>query len=460
MNWSTHWLEFALWAAVTVAILCCVAILRKKHVRFTARVFIAMVAGAILGLAIYFWGSQSEEKRVVVDELRKYFGLLGFGYVDFLRMLIIPLIPTSIIVGIMKLRDQNELKTMGKRTIITFLCTAAIASLIGLGVGALLGIGRGADLGQAAARDAVTVESIIVQIRGMIPRNPLSSAVNFQLIPVVVFSLFVGIAAVKLAGKRPEKVAPFKALLESFLDIMMGVTSMVLRMTPYGIVGLMAYFLSSQGVGLLVDLGLFLVALVVACLLQVLLVYSGILRFGAGVSPRRFFKAAQPAMMMAFSSRSSMGTLPLTVTTLTHRVRVESRVANFVAPIGAVMNMDACGGIYPALVAIFAANAYGIEMTVVQYIVVVFVAIVASLGTAGVPMGATQFTLVALTAAGLPVEVIGIVVGIDFLVDMFRTATNVTGDMVTAVYVGSKVDAFDRGAFDREEYLDPEGAEA
>ncbi len=453
MDWSTQWLPFALWLAGFALILVGVAILRKKHVRFTARVFIAMLVGAALGVGLFAWGNGSAENRAVVDDLRRYFGLVGFGYVDFLRMLILPLIPTSIVVGIMKLQNQEELKTMGTRTVLTFLCTAAIASMLGLLIGTIMGIGNGADLGQAAPRDPVTVESIITQIRGMIPRNPLASAVNMNIIPVVVFSLFIGIAGVKLLGKNPKKVRPFQELLESFLDIMMGVTSMVLRMTPYGVVGLMAYFMSDRGVGLMVDLGWFLAALIIACVLQVLLVYAGILRFGARVKPFRFFKAAQPAMMMAFSSRSSMGTLPLTVTTLTDRVRVDSKVANFVAPIGAVMNMDACGGIYPALVAVFAANAYGIDMSVMQYVLVLFVSIVASLGTAGIPMGATQFTLVALTAAGLPVEVIGVVVGVDFLVDMFRTATNVTGDMVTATYVGSKINAFNREAFNKEEYI-------
>ncbi len=457
MDWSSQWFPFFLWMVGFACILIGVMLLRKKRIaRFTARVFIAMIAGALLGVALYSWGSISDANRVVVTEIRQYLRLVGFGYVDFLRMLIIPLIPTSIVVGIMRLKNQDELKTMGKRTLCTFLVTAVIASFIGMAIGTVMGIGNGADLGQAAPRDPVTVESIIVQIRGMIPKNPLASAVDLKIIPVVVFALLVGIASVQLLGKSPEKVEPFKKLLESFLDIMMGVTSMVLRLTPYGVVGLMAYFMSDSGVGLVVDLGWFIIALIVACLLQLFIVYSSILRFGAKVSPLKFFKAAQPAMVMAFTSRSSMGTLPVTTTTLTNRIRVDSKVSNFVAPVGSVMNMDACGGIYPAMVAIFAANAYGIEMTLVQYILVLVVSIIASIGTAGIPMGATVFTSLTLTTAGLPVEALGIVVGVDFIVDMFRTATNVTGDMVTATYVASKSGEFDRDAFNRGEYLNQE----
>ncbi|MFA6696690.1 MAG: cation:dicarboxylase symporter family transporter, partial [Sphaerochaeta sp.] len=181
------------------------------------------------------------------------------------------------------------------------------------------------------------------------------------------------------------------------------------------------------------------------------LVYGGLLAFSAKINPFRFFKAASPAMLLAFSSRSSLGSLTMTINTMTDRLKVNSRVANFVGPLGAVMNMDACGGIFPAMVAVFAANAFGIELALSQYVLIVVVSIFASLGSAAVPMGATAFTIITLTTVGLPVEAVGLVAGVDFLVDMFRTMTNVTGDLTTSVVVANALGEFDRDAFNTQD---------
>jgi Na+/H+-dicarboxylate symporter len=197
----------------------------------------------------------------------------------------------------------------------------------------------------------------------------------------------------------------------------------------------------------LVQLGLFVIAVVIACLIQMGLVYGGLLTTFAKINPIRFFRAASPALLLAFSSRSSLGSLTMTIDTMTNRLKVNSRVANFVGPLGAVMNMDACGGIFPAMVAVFAANAFGIDLSISQYVLIVVVSVLASLGSAAVPMGATAFTVITLTTVGLPVEAVGLVAGVDFIVDMFRTMTNVAGDMTTSVIVANSLGEFDREAF-------------
>jgi Na+/H+-dicarboxylate symporter len=222
-------------------------------------------------------------------------------------------------------------------------------------------------------------------------------------------------------------------------------------LTPYGVLALTTYWLSSTGLAALGQLGLFVLAVIFACLLQISLVYGGLLAFLVKINPIRFFKAASPAMLLAFSSRSSLGSLTMTINTMTDRLKVNSRVANFVGPLGAVMNMDACGGIFPAMVAVFAANAFGIELALSQYILIVVVSIFASLGSAAVPMGATAFTIITLTTVGLPVEAVGMVAGVDFLVDMFRTMTNVTGDLTTSVVVANALGEFDRDAFNSQD---------
>jgi hypothetical protein len=247
--------------------------------------------------------------------------------------------------------------------------------------------------------------------------------------------------------KKPDAVKPFEQLLESFLQIVMQLTKIVLRLTPYGVLGLTTYWLSNAGLSAVVHLGIFVLAVIIACLIQMGLVYGSLVSVFAKVNPIRFYRAASPALLLAFSSRSSLGTLTMTISTMTDRLKVNSRVANFVGPLGAVMNMDACGGIFPALVSIFAANAFGIELMFSHYVLIVVVSVLASLGSAAVPMGATAFTVITLTTVGLPVEAIGLVAGVDFLVDMFRTMTNVAGDLTTSVVVANSLGEFDREAF-------------
>ncbi|MFA6732137.1 MAG: dicarboxylate/amino acid:cation symporter, partial [Sphaerochaeta sp.] len=322
---------------------------------------------------------------------------------------------------------------------------------IGLVVGSLFSVGSGMTIGELAKREPSTLTNLFSQFRAFIPSNPVRSASEMQMIPLVVFSVFLGVAAIAVKSKKPEATKPFENLLESFLAIVMELTKIVLRLTPYGVLALTSYWLSSTGLNALVQLGLFVVAIVVACLLQMGIVYSGLLAFSAKINPIRFFRAASPALLLAFSSRSSLGSLTMTVSTMTNRLKVSPRVANFVGPLGAVMNMDACGGIFPAMVSVFAANAFGIDLSLSQYILIVVISVFASLGSAAVPMGATAFTIITLTTVGLPVEAVGLVAGVDFLVDMFRTMTNVAGDLSTSVVVANSLGEFDRDAFNTQD---------
>ena len=443
-----NWMNIIPWLVIFAALLMITAILEKSSkLTFSIRVFISMILGMVLGLALHFWGNEE-----TTGEVRKWFSLIGYGYVDLLRMLIIPLVPTSIIVGLMKLKSENELKQMGGRTIGMFLTTATIASILGLIIASVMKIGKGISTEGLQPRAPEKIGDVITSLRGFIPSNPVSSAANTDMIPLVVFSLFVGVAAVIVIGEDPKKVEPFKNFMDSLLNVVVGVAQLVIRLTPYGVVGLMGYWMSHTGISAISDLGLFVIGIAIACVVQIVFVYGGILIGVSKISVIRFIKAASPAMILAFTSRSSMGTLTLTVNTMINRLKVNSKVANFVGPIGAVMNMDACGGIFPAMVSIFAANAFGIELTIMQYILIIVVSIIASIGSAGVPMGATAFTVITLTTVGLPVEAIGLVAGVDFIVDMFRTSTNVTGDMMTSIVVADKLGEFDREAFNAQKF--------
>ena len=418
----------------------------RTNLSFSIRVFLAMAVGIALGLGVFFTaGSEA------AGDIRRWFSLVGHGYVDLLRMLIIPLVPTSIVAGLLKLKNTSELKQLGGRTIGMFFGTALVASVIGLTLASVLSLGSGVPTEGLAERSPQTITDLLGQFRSFIPSNPVSAAAETKLIPLVVFSLFIGIAAVVEAGKNPSRIEPFANFVEAVLAIVIRVTKFVIKLTPYGVLGLTAYWLSHTGLAAIPSLALFVVGVVLACLIQVLLVYGGLLAGVAKVNPFRFFRAASPAMALAFTSRSSAGTLTLTIDTMINRLKVSPRYANFVGPIGAVMNMDACGGIFPAMVSIFAANAFGIELTAIQYVLIGVVAILASLGSAAVPMGATAFTVITLSTVGLPVEAIGLVAGVDFIVDMFRTATNVTGDLTTSVVVGNSLGEFDRKAFEEQD---------
>ena len=429
-------------------LLIAVLVMMKRRFRlpFSIRVSTALALGALLGLTLFFFAESATR-----DEVRRWTALVGNGYVDLLRMLIIPLVPTSIIAGLLRLSSTEELRKMGIRTISLFLFTAVLAGIIGLLVGSLFSVGSGMTIGELAKREPNTLTNLFSQFRAFIPSNPVRSASEMQMIPLVVFSVFLGVAAITVKSKKPEATKPFENLLESFLAIVMELTKIVLRLTPYGVLALTSYWLSSTGLNALVQLGLFVLAIIVACLLQMGIVYSGLLAFSAKINPIRFFRAASPALLLAFSSRSSLGSLTMTVSTMTNRLKVSPRVANFVGPLGAVMNMDACGGIFPAMVSVFAANAFGIDLSLSQYILIVVISVFASLGSAAVPMGATAFTIITLTTVGLPVEAVGLVAGVDFLVDMFRTMTNVAGDLSTSVVVANSLGEFDRDAFNTQD---------
>ncbi len=440
-----------LWLILFVVLLAALVMLKRVwHLSFSVRVSVSLLLGALFGLSLFFFSEES-----VSSQVRRWVALVGNGYVDLLRMLIIPLVPTSIIAGLLRLGNTQELRRMGGvRTISLFLFTATLAGIIGLLVGSLFAVGQGGMMvGELAERTPNTLGNIFAQFRAFIPSNPVRSAAEMQMIPLVVFSVFLGVAAIAVKTKKSDVIKPFEQLLESFLQVVIELTKIVLRLTPpYGVLALTSYWLSNTGLAAVAQLGLFVLAVVIACLLQIGLVYGGLLTFSAKINPFRFFKAASPAMLLAFSSRSSLGSLTMTINTMTDRLKVNSRVANFVGPLGgAVMNMDACGGIFPAMVAVFAANAFGIELALSQYVLIVVVSIFASLGSAAVPMGATAFTIITLTTVGLPVEAVGLVAGVDFLVDMFRTMTNVTGDLTTSVVVANSLGEFDRDAFNTQD---------
>ena len=368
---------------------------------------------------------------VLLGETATLFKPLGTLFINAIRMLVVPLVFFALISSITSLADNGKMQRLAFKTVGLFLFTAFIASLIGLVVGSFVSWGDAVQLTatEIKPRDIPPVADVLTNL---IPTNPLAAMVNGNILQIIVFAALVGIAINKLG----DKAAPMKKVLLSGADIMYQITRMVLELTPLGVFGLMAWVVGNYGLDTLLPLGKFILAIYLACFIHILFTYGGLVKLFGGMRLRDYFKAILPAQLVAYSSASSYGTLPVTHKVVTENLGVSKDYASFVLPLGATINMDGCGGIYPAIAAIFIAHLYGIELAALDYLLIAGTATLASVGTAGVPGTAMVMLTVTLSVVGLPIEGIAFIAAVDRIIDMMRTATNVTGDTMVALVVG------------------------
>ncbi|WZL72301.1 dicarboxylate/amino acid:cation symporter [Clostridiaceae bacterium 35-E11] len=418
---------------VSLFLLAFLYFLKKKKVGFGNRVLAAMLLGIAVG-AIF-----KQDAQILAP--------IGQVFVKLIKMLVMPLVTVSIISSITSLEDPTQLRKIGFKTIGLFLFTAVIASTIGIIVGNVLDVGAGVQFTQDVTFQAREIPTITQVLLDLVPSNPVSEMANGKILPVIIFAMLIGIAITIEGERKPELMKPIKDFITAFAQVMFRITKIVLRLTPYGVFGLMGTVSAQYGLATLLPLGKVVLAVYLAAILHVVLTYGSLLTFVAKVNPIRFFKRVYPAQVVAFTTRSSYGTLPVTLKTLTNRVKISERIASFVAPLGATINMDGCGGLYPAIVAIFVARVFNIELTMSHYIMLVATATLASVGTAGVPGTASIMSTVVLTGLGLPIEGLAMVLGIDAVLDMARTWVNVTGDTVVSLVVANAENEFDREGF-------------
>lgn len=433
---------------VAALILGLLAHLQRQKVSFGIRVTLAM----ILGLA---FGAIFREQAAPVN-------VVGQIYVNLIRMLVMPLLFASITASFTRLSDPSQLGRLSVKTISIFLITTAIAAAVGLVVALAMDPAAGVSLELPDAYNAREIPAFTQVILDQVPSNPIADMANGRVVPVIIFAILLG-AAINIQGARdPESVKAFRDVIHSFNHVMFGVAKLVIKTTPYGVFGLITAMAVRYGLSSLLPLGKVIVAVYVACLIQMVVVYGGLLSVLARINPVRFFKKAIPTIAVAFSTRSSYATLPVNLQVITKRMKVSDRVAGFVAPLGATMNFDGCGGIWPAIVAVFVAKVYGVPLGLPEYLILIGTATIGSIGVAGVPGPASIATTVVLTGLGLPLEGMALLLGIDAIVDMGRTAVNATGTTVSSVLVGVWEGEFDRDAFAREEddalELDPAAA--
>jgi len=375
---------------------------------------LGIVAGAVLG-----------EKVQIVEPV-------GSIFLTLLKMLIVPLVFSSLVVGAASIGDPRDLGRIGIKTIAFYLVTTAVAITIGLLLGNFLQPGVGLAIGEGAAFKAPEAPSIKNVIMGLFPANPLKAAVDGNMLQIIVFALFLGVSAV-LAG---EKGKPFINFFDSLAETMYKLTGIVMKIAPYGVFALIAVTVSKYGMSVLAPFAKVILAVYVGCALQVILVYSGLITVFVKKSPFWFLKGIREAGLTAFVTRSSSATLPITMRNTQENLGVSEKVSSFVLPLGATINMDGTA-LYQGVCALFVAQAYGLTLGMGAQLSIILTATLASIGTAGVPgAGLIMLTLV-LTAVGLPLEGAALVAGIDAVLDMARTCVNVVGDACVAAVVAS-----------------------
>ncbi|MDC4251020.1 dicarboxylate/amino acid:cation symporter [Clostridium perfringens] len=409
--------------AIVLSILATYAIykIRKITNKFSFATLTALTLGVVLG--------------IIFKENILFLDTVGKAYMSLIKMIVVPLVVTSLITSIVRLENLDTLKSIGLKTFTVLLGTTGAAAFIGIIVASFLNLGQGLTFIGAENFKAREIPGFSKVLIDMLPSNPLAAIVENKIIPIVIFSMFIAIALVIEDNTNKEKAKPFKDFILSAYDIVLRITKMVLRIIPYGVFALIATAAAKNGMDTLMSLIWVILAVYIAAFLQFLFVYTPLISFIARMNPLKFFKGIFPAQVVAFTSQSSYGTLPVTIKSLVEGVGVSENIASFVAPLGSTIGLNGCGGFYPAIVAIFAANVFNVELTIYSYILIVLTAIISSIGIAGVPGSATMSTTVMLAALGLPIEALAMVIAVDSIIDMIRTATNVTGASVAALIV-------------------------
>lgn len=420
----------------------------KKKISLTSKIFIALIVGAVTGMVLHYLVPDGNIKNDVIVEGVLY--VLGQGFIRLMKMLVVPLVFCSLVCGSMAIGDTKKLGNVGGKTLAFYLVTTAVAVAVALGIGTLLRPGIGLDMSkiQVNASDIETMESasLAQTILNIIPDNPFKALANGEMLQVIVFALVVGVILAKL-GERAEVVANF---ISQFNDIMMEMTMMVMSLAPIGVFSLIARTFANIGFSAFIPLAKYMIAVLIALAIQCFGVYQILLKVFTGLNPVRFIKKFFPVMAFAFSTATSNATIPLSIDTLHKKMGVSKKISSFTIPLGATINMDGTS-IMQGVAVMFAAQAFGIHLTPMDYVTVIGTATLASIGTAGIPsVGLVTLTMV-FNSVGLPVEAIGIIMGIDRILDMARTAVNITGDAVCTIIVACQNGAVDKEVFNKAE---------
>lgn len=396
------------------------------------QILLGVVSGGILG----FWLAGLEQQSAVVQSGLYAAKLVGSLFTDLLRMVLIPLVFTSIVVGVANLRSHQQMNRVWQVTLVFFVSTMAFAVVLGLTAANVLQPGGGLQI--AMFQDAIqgfqatqmSLADFFAQFMRSLFQNPVAALAQGNVLAVVIFALLLGIALV-IGGERYRNIL---VLMQEFLELILMLVGWIMRLAPLGIMALVLQLVASQDAGLLSTLIKFVGIVIGTTLLHGLLVLPLILFLMTGMTPIRFWMGAREALMTAFATSSSAATLPVTLRCAEQHLHVNRDVAGFVIPVGATMNMDGTA-LYEAVAALFIANLVGVELSLAQQLIVFMTAMLAAIGAPGIPSAGMVTMVVVLQSVGLPVEAIAILLPVDRLLDTFRTTVNVEGDLVGSLVV-------------------------
>ena len=403
----------------------------KKKIGLSTQIFIALLIGALFGVVIHYWIPSSYIKDTVIVEGVLY--VVGQGFIRLMQMLVVPLVFCSLICGSMAIGDTKTLGKVGVKTIGFYLVTTALAVCVALGSALLINPGRGLDMDavqKGTVSSATEATSLVDTLLNIIPKNPIQSMANGDMLPIIVFALFVGIMLAKL-GTRGSVVANF---FSQFNDVMMEMTMAIMKIAPIGVFCLIARTFATVGFSAFAPMLKYMGNVTLALAIQCLIVYQILLFVFTRLNPLKFIKKFLPVMGFAFSTATSNATIPMSIDTLSKKMGVSKQISSFTIPLGATINMDGTS-IMQGVAVVFIAQAYGIPLTMGNLATVVVTATLASIGTAGVPSVGLVTLAMVLNSVGLPTEGIALIMGIDRILDMIRTAVNITGDAVCTTIV-------------------------
>lgn len=398
------------------------------------QIFIALTFGLILGVALNQSGN---------SEYAASLKPIGDLFLNGIKMLIVPLIFISLVSGVTSLRDMSTMGRLSFKTLALYLGTTAVAISIGLALAVILQPGVGIDLGSAKAVAAPESPSLVATLVGLVPANPVAAFAQGNVLQIIVFAILFGLA-ITLAG---DAAKPVKVFMDSLAEVFYKFTGIIISFAPYGVFALITWVAGTYGFELLAPLAKVIGVVYLGCLIHAVVVYAGLIKFVARLNPVRYVQGVIEPAIVAFSSTSSAGTLPITMMSAERNLGVSRGVSSFVLPLGTTINMDGTA-LYQGVCALFVAQAYGIDLGFAQYATIVLTATLASIGTAGVPGAGLIMLSLVLTSVGLPLEGVAIIAGIDRILDMARTSVNVVGDCAVAVLVAKSEGQLDHSLYD------------
>ncbi|MDC3414007.1 dicarboxylate/amino acid:cation symporter [Terrihalobacillus insolitus] len=357
----------------------------------------------------------------------------GDLFLRLIKFIIVPLIVTSLIVGVASTGSMETLGRIGGKTILYYLGTTFIAVSIGLIAGLLFTPGAGVTISSAGeVPEATETGGVINVLLNIIPTNPLESLSSGNILQIIFFSIFIGVG-ITMVGKKAEPVYHF---FDGFAEIMYKITWLIMKLIPIGVFGLLAPIIGNYGLSVLLPLIKLVSVVAIACIVHALVTYSIAVKTLGKMNPLKFFKGIAPASLVAFSTQSSSGTLPVTIKCTEDSLGVSKKISSFVLPLGATINMDGTS-LYLSVAALFTAQAYGVQLSIGQMLMILLIATLGSIGAAGVPGAGLVMLTMLLTTLNLPLETIALIAGVDRFMDMFRTAVNVTGDASASIVVNA-----------------------